>query len=130
MADYQYSIGTAADNLQNLEDDLGILPPHPAPFTEWAVTYEAGDGMEHGDGFPSAVWNWDYLSAAHVATLRTYCPNRSAHVYIKTIKADMQTYGTYYCVMTWPAIPDDAEWRLGRVTLNFSIRFTHLQEVT
>ena len=47
MADYQYAIGTAAGSLQNLEDDLEIPPPHPAPYREWASTYDAGDGRNN-----------------------------------------------------------------------------------
>jgi hypothetical protein len=127
MADYQYAIGTAADNLQNLEDDLGIPPPHPAPHTEWATEYEAGDGRQYGDGWPSVTWRWAYLNATHLAALRTYCTGKSAHVYIKTLKPDLTTYGTYYCVMVWP---DDPKYRPGRVKLDFEIQFTHLEEVT
>lgn len=129
MSDYEYAIGTTAENLQNLEDDLGIPPPHPAPFREWAVDYEAGDGQVYGDGPASAEWHWDYLGASHIAALRVYCTGKSSAVYIKTLKADLTTYGIYYVVMIWPSLPDDATYQMGRVSTNFVIRFTHLQEV-
>lgn len=128
MGEYDYAIGTAADNLQNLEDDLGIPPPHPAPFREWAATYECGDGRVQGDGWPSVEWHWDYLSAVHAAALRTYCSGKSAFVYIKTLKADRTTYGTYYVVMIWPTLPDEAAFQMGRASSNFVLRFTHAQE--
>ena len=129
MADYEYAIGTTADNLQNLEDDLSIPPPHPAPFREWATTYDCGNGRVRGDGFPSVEWHFDYLSAAHVAALRAYCTGKSANVYLKTLKADATSYGTYYGVMIWPALPDEAAFQMGRVSTNFVIRFTHLEAV-
>lgn len=130
MADYQYAIGTSADNLQNLEDDLEITPPHPAPYKEWATTYEAGDGKTHGDGWPSVIWNWDILLATYIGILRTYCTGKSASVYIKTLNADLVTYGTYSAIMHWPVMPDDFTYRPGRAVLNFSIQFTHLEEVS
>lgn len=128
MSDYEYAIGDAADNLQNLEDDLSIPPPHPAPFREWAADYSCGDGRVRGDGWPSADWHWDYLSAAHVAALRAYCTGKSAAVYVKTLKADGTTYGTYSAIMTWPTLPDDAAFQMGRASTNFVLKFTHLEE--
>ena len=129
MADYEYGIGLAADALQNLEDDLSIPPPHPAPFREWSSAYTCGDGRVRGDGFPSADWHWDYLSAVHVAALRAYCTGKSASVYIKTLKADRTTYGTYLVVMIWPTLPDDAAFQMGRASTNFVLKFTHLEAV-
>lgn len=126
MADYEYAIGTSAANLQNLEDDLGIMPPHPAPFQEWALEYEAGDGRVHGDGWPSVTWHFDYLTAVHIAALRTYCPGKSANVYIRTLKPDHTTYGTYSVIMIWPSRLD---YRMGRGTSDVEMQFTHLEEV-
>jgi hypothetical protein len=125
MSDYEYSIGTAADDLQNLEDDLGLPPPHPTPHLEWATTYECGDGRVYGDGFPSVEWHWDYLSAANIASLRTYCSGKSATVYIKTLEPDYETYGTYSAIMVWP---DEPGFQMGRVSTNFVLKFTHLEE--
>jgi hypothetical protein len=130
MADYEYSIGTSPGALNNLEDDLGIPPPHPAPFREWAATYEAGDGRTHGDGWPSVVWTWTILLAPYIGILRTYCSGKSATVYIKTLKADLTTYGTYSAIMHWPTMPDDFTYRPGRAVLDFSLQFTHLEEVS
>lgn len=130
MADYEYAIGTAVGNLQNLEDDLSLPPPHPAPFKEWALAYACGDGRVRGDGFPSAQWKFDYLSAAHIAALRAYCSGKSAAVYIKTVKADGTTYETYSAIMIWPTMPDEAAFEMGRVSTNFVLKFTHLQEAS
>lgn len=127
MAEYEYAIGTDPEDLENLEDDLGIPPPHPAPFKEWAVTYDAGDGRTHGDGWPSCIWNWSILLAAHLAELRVYCSGKSAHVYIKTLTGNLTTYGTYYAILHWP---EEMPYVPGRAVRNFSLRFTHLQEVT
>lgn len=129
MADYEYAIGSAAEALQSVEDDLGLPPPHPAPFREWAVTYDCGDGKVRGDGFPSADWNWDYLDENHIAALRAYCTGKSADIYIKTVKADGETYGTYSAIMVWPTMPDEAAFQMGRASTNFVLKFTHLVEV-
>lgn len=126
MPDYDYSIGASPEALDNVED-LGLPPPHPAPYKEWAITYGAGDGRTHGDGWPSVPWHWDYLSAAHIATLREYCPGKSAGLYIKTLKADLTTYGIYSAIMHWP---EELPYRPGRAVLDFTIQFTHLSEVT
>lgn len=127
MADYEYAIGTTVENLQNLEDDLGIMPPHPAPFQEWAAEYEAGDGRVHGDGWPSATWHFDYLTAAHIAALRTYCTGKSANVYIRTLKPDHTSYGTYSAIMRWPS---KLGYRMGRGTSDVELQFTHIEEVS
>lgn len=130
MADYEYGIGTSPEALDNLEDDLGIPPPHPAPFKEWASVYDTGDGQTKGDGWPSCVWNWDYLDAAHLAILRAYCTGKSASIYIKTLKADLTTYGTYSAIMHWPTMPEDYNYRMGRAVLGFALQFTHLEEAS
>lgn len=129
MADYEYALGTDPGDLQNLEDDLLIPPPHPATFTEWAGSYEAGTGMVYGDGWPSAKWQWDYLSAANVAALRAFCTGKSAQVYIRTLKVDVTTYANYSAIVIWPTMPDEAEWRMGRASVNFALVFTHLEEI-
>jgi len=126
MADYQYAIGEDPGEMLNLEDDLGVMPPHPAPFLEWATSYETGTGMMQGDGWPSCEWHFDFLDATMLATLRTYCPNKSAVVYITTLKADLTTYGTFQAVMIWP---DDRDYRMGRAVTDFTIQFTHLEEI-
>lgn len=127
MSDYDYAIGTTALNLQELEDDLGVPPPHPAPMQEWALEYKAGDGRVYGDGFPSVTWKFDFLSAAHIAALRTYCTGKSANVYIVTLDADGTTYSTYSAVLTWPTMPKDATMVMGRASTNFALKFTHLE---
>jgi len=127
MSDYEYSIGTTVENLQNLEDDLGIPPPHPAPYTEWSAEYTGGDGRVHGDGWPSATWQWDYLSAAHIAALRTYCPGKSANITIRTLEPDLTSYGVYSCVVVWPS---GGEYEMGRVSTDFELLFTHLEEAS
>lgn len=127
MSDYEYAIGLSVEGLQNLEDDLNIPPPYPAPFQEWASDYAAGDGRVYGDGWPSATWHFDYLSTAHVAALRTYCTGKSANVYIRTLQADHTSYGTYLAVMIWPSRLD---YRVGRASTDVELVFTHLQEVS
>lgn len=127
MAEYEYAIGTDPEDLENLEDDLGIPPPHPAPFKEWAVTYDAGDGRSHGDGWPSCTWTWSILMAAHLAALRAYCSGKSASLYIKTLKPDLVTYGTYSAILHWP---EETGYVPGRAVRDFSLRFTHLEEIT
>lgn len=126
MADYEYALGNAADALQNLEDDLDLPPPHPAPFREWATVYSCGDGAVQGDGFPSADWNWDYLDKDHVAALRAYCSGKSASVYITTLEADGESYGTYQAIMLWP---DEPGFQMGRASTSFVLKFTHLEAV-
>ncbi len=130
MADYEYAIGLTAETLQNLEDDLGLPPPHPAVFQEWSTSYTAGDGSVYGDGWPSVEWHFDYLSAVHVAALRTFCTGKSAPVYIRTIQADGTTYGNYSAVMTWPTMPEDAAFQMGRAVTDFVLKMTHLEVVT
>jgi len=109
MAIYEYKIATEAEGvggLKNIEDELStpVNPPHPATPTEWPVTYEAMDGQEYGDGYPSQVWHFDYLSQAMANELRTYCTARSAIVYLRTRKVDGSgAWANYKAVMVWPA---------------------------
>jgi len=136
MAVYEYKIATEAEGvvgLKNIEDELAtaVNPPHPVTPTEWAVTYQAMDGQSYGDGYPSQVWHFDYLTQAMRNQLREYCPGRSATVYIRTRKVDGSgEWANYKAIMVWPASHQPGMGVNGLGYYDFEIEFTFMEEQT
>jgi hypothetical protein len=134
MAVYEYKIATEAEGvegLKNVEDELavGLPPPHPVRPTEWATTYEGMDGQQHGDGYPSQVWPWTYLSQAMYNVLRAYCTGKSATVYIRTRKVDGSgDWANYKAIMVWPTSTSPNMGVGGLAYRNFELEFTFMEE--
>jgi len=103
MTQYSFEIGTTSSttNLESLT--VPVNPPsRPPDYKEWSSSYDQADGGMAGDGYPIAIWTFDYLTAAQVAQLRTFCTGRSAAIYINTLIND-DTYDKFSCVMIWDA---------------------------
>lgn len=124
MADYSYEIGANAGARVNVET-LGVTPPR-GQFNEQSVRRTGGDGVEVGDGFPQAVWEFDFLTVAMFNILCGYITGASTVVSIKTRKSDgtYQAYAT--AVMHRPKVPDDAT-RIFSGWRNTTFRFTRLE---
>jgi len=124
VADYSYEIGANAGARQNVET-LGVNPPR-GQLNEYSVRRTGGDGVEVGDGFPAAVWEFDFLTVAMFNILCGYITGASTVVSIKTRKSDgtYQAYAT--AVMHRPQIPNDAVRVFGGWQ-NVVFRFTRLE---
>jgi hypothetical protein len=91
-------IGTSPEGLTDLAD-LGV----PFPMTEipWAETEELGSGQLRQVGPKHTNCNIGVLEYEAHATLRTYCPNASAEVYIE-LEYNDETSAVYKAIMRWP----------------------------
>jgi len=101
MPQYSYGISDSTSATTNVESLTTPLNPPRSTYNEWSRTYDRSDGSSEGDGYPSAVWHFDYLSQAQVTQLRTLCTGRSASVYITT-RINTGAFATYTAQMIWP----------------------------
>ena len=126
MTTYSYMIGSAMNNLKNVEAlDTSLPAKHKnvAPrglFVEpWSVYRTAANGLEVGDGFPRCKWVWDAMYQDQLDDMLAYLSGaQSAVVYIRTRKDD-RTYKYYKCVMHRPK-PDEMRRIFGGIGLEGS----------
>lgn len=119
---YEFEIGTVVDETVTLTS-LGV----PAPKYEYGLyagEIILGDGTARGVGFPVTAWHWTFLTDAQRTALRTYCPGKSASVFIRTIKDD-NTYADFEAIMIWPT---HEERQSGRV-MDFTLEFRNMVEL-
>ncbi|MGQ9768511.1 MAG: hypothetical protein ACUVSS_14635, partial [Anaerolineae bacterium] len=95
-------------------------------FIEYTREYDKADGQVGGDGYPTAIWTFDLLTPEQVAKLRTYCPGKSASVYIRT-RAPNEQFVKYVAIMIWPS--DLMKKRLAGRYLDVEIHFRRLVAV-
>jgi hypothetical protein len=118
MALFEFSLGLTADTMDNLED-MGseeIVPDWT--YTESSNPVELANGHVRNLGFPLITWHWGFLSAADRTLLQTYCPGKSADVFVRTPVADC-TFRTFQAVMVWPAGEDPSVGIYKDVTIEF-----------
>lgn len=116
-----FEIGTSIAGMQTL-DILGITPPFQAPYNPYTVEVDAADARVYGHGFSSTAWLWGFVSQAERDLLKSYCPGKSAVVYIRTHDADWEWV---YCqaIMVWqPESPPNNGF-----IVEFSLAFRILQ---
>lgn len=93
-------------------------------FQPWAGVADLGSGLARGLGRPTAQWFWGFILPAMKAQLRTYCPDKSARVFIKTLIDNATgTYATYEAAMLWP----DDESQIGSPPFQIDFRDLILQ---
>lgn len=121
---YDFEIGTAIDNMVNVETlDGGKMPAPRAPYRVYTEPIELGSGAIRGAGYPSVVWRWGFLTQDQRDILRAYCTGASADVYIKTSGVDSaDAYAVYSAVMVWP----EEEDRQASRRTDFAIEFRKL----
>ena len=128
MASYSYEIGSTSSTT-NLESLTVPVNPasRPPDYKEWSESYDQADGGMAGNGYPVAVWTFDYLTAAQVAQLRTFCTGRSAVAYINTLIND-DSYDKFSCVMIWDADQQNKR-EFGGVVMGLRLVFRKLVAV-
>lgn len=118
---YEFKIGATAETMVTLLS-LGV----PAPKYEYGIfsgEIVLGDGTARGVGFPVTAWHWGFLTSAQREALRTYCPGKSAIVFMRTIKDD-GTYADFEAVVIWA---NQEERQAGRI-IDFTLSFRNMVE--
>ncbi len=123
MPRYGFEIGTTSTTT-NLENLATPVEPPDFTYTEHPKQVPLMNGMVRGMGFPQASWIWGFITAAERAMLRTFCPGKSASVFIVT-PDNSRTYKKYQAVMVWPAGEDPTV----DILPDFTIEFRHLVEI-
>ena len=104
---YDYQIGTSSGSMVKLENLVvsGSAIPVTYPkstFMPYSSEQKLVSGLVRGVGYPTATWIWGIISREERDALRSFCPNKSASVYIRTKTMDSaDAYHTYSAVMVW-----------------------------
>lgn len=117
-----FEIGLTEVGLANVE---GLTPPllHPRATPPLpSMSIPLASAKVRGAGWLTFTWTWDFLEQDEYNLLRTYCPNRSATLFV-TSKADDGTYDSYSVEMVWPERPERSQ----NTFLDFSLRFNVLE---
>jgi hypothetical protein len=117
-----YKIGTSLVGMVTL-DSLGIPDPKGIyrPYTE---AVNLGDGTVRGAGYPTAEWQWGFLTQTQREALRDYCAGASASVYIETTTTEnSDEYKDFLAVMIWP---EEEERTSAMRRLEFSVQFRQM----
>lgn len=108
MAQYEYGLGLAADEIVYLEEmpvptyPFMVNPPR-GNFVPYSIKNDRGDGHISGHGWPKDTWSFDVLYQNMIDYLRsTYCPGQSANLYIST-RNDSGVFAVYYGILAWPS---------------------------
>ena len=122
MAIADFEIGLTQGALANVE---GLNPPllHPRATPPLpSMSIPLASAAVRGAGWLTFTWSWDFLQQDQYNLLRTYCPNRSATLFVAT-KDDEGDYKDYEVEMIWPEGPERSQ----NTYLGFTLKFNVLE---
>jgi hypothetical protein len=123
---HSFAIGTVL-TIAGMVNLQALATPVRYPKTAYhpyAGVVDLEDNTQRGVGLPVVTWHWTSLPQAQRDVLRTFCPNNTASVYIRTRTNDASAEFKYYsAVMVWPSLAEeyDAATRQG-----FDVTFRNL----
>lgn len=120
----EFEIGATEEELTNIEILAEPLDPPKSEFFPYARTVNLGSGGKRGVGFPMAAWSFPLMTVEQRDQLKTFCPDASGEVYIRTKKND-DTYAIFQAIMIWPENED----RWYGIKRNYQIVFRNLVEI-
>ena len=118
---FDYQIGLSSGSMIKLENLATPVDYPKGDYMPYASEQTLVSGLVRGAGLPVDTWNWDVLPRDQRDMLRSFCPGKSAFVYIKTKTKDSgDSYHTFQAVMVWPT---DKEIRDVQRRTGFLIHF-------
>ncbi len=102
---------------------LGIPEPLSG-YQPYSQDFDQADAMVSGIGWATDTWRWAFLTLAQISALRTFCPGKSARVYIQTL-SDGKIAREYLAILIWPK----KETRTAGKALDVSLEFRLLEEL-
>lgn len=117
----EFEIGSTLVGMTNIEALATPLELPKSEYYPYARTVNLGDGGRRGVGYPMAAWTFPLLTVEQRDQLKSFCPDASATVYIRT-KLNDDTYADFSAVMIWT----DTEDRWYGVKRNYQILFRNL----
>lgn len=121
MPQADFEIGTSYETLTNIEELTTPLELPKSSYAPYAHTVNLGSGGKRGVGFPMASWTFALLTVEQRDQLKTFCPDASGAVYIRT-KLNDDTYAAFTATMIWHE--DEERWY--GVKRNYQIVFRNL----
>jgi hypothetical protein len=113
---FDYQIGLTSGSMLKLENLATPVDYPKGDFMPYATEQVLVSGLVRGTGLPVDTWTWDVMTREQRDMMRTFCPGKSALVYIKTKTKDTaDSYHIYQAVMVWPTSKEvrDAQRRTG-----------------
>jgi hypothetical protein len=124
MAIAEFEIGLTEVGLANVEGlTPKLLHPRATPPLP-SMSIPLASAKVRGAGWLTFNWTWDFLEQEQYNLLRTYCPARSATIFVST-KDEEGTYASYRTEMIWPERPERSQ----NTYLDFTITFNVLEEL-
>lgn len=102
-----YQIGAVSGSMMKLGELVisGSSVPVSYPkstFMPYTEDQPLVSGLVRGVGYPACTWTWGVVTREERDALRTFCPGKSAWVYVRTKTMDSaDSYHTYHAVMVW-----------------------------
>lgn len=121
--------GNNPNNWSQLDQILDVGEPDWA-FQKYQAVIILGDMTKKGIGYPSASWTWRGISETDRETLRAFCADLSAEVYVSTPTNETingaRVWTDASAVMNWLEMDEE---KSAERTLDFRIEFTKMVEV-
>jgi hypothetical protein len=118
---YLYAIGLSSGSMTLLSALSTPVDQPKGDYMPYSAEQVLVSGLVRGTGLPVDTWHWDVLPREQRDMLRTFCPGKSAQVYITTKTKDMtDSYHTFQAIMVWPT---DKEVRDVQRRTDFAIKF-------
>lgn len=119
--DMDYQIGVSSGSLMNLSalavSGSTVEVSYPkSTYMPYSSEQQLVSGLVRGVGYPVAVWIWGVITREERDALRSFCPGKSANVYIRTKTMDSaDSYATFAAVMVWNTQEEerDTQRRIG-----------------
>lgn len=122
-----FKIGTTLAGITTLDALTTFVPDPKTSFRSYSKLLDLGSGLKRGAGWPTAEWNYGFLTQAQREQLRTFCAGASAEVFITTRTRDEDNedslFKTFKAVMIWP---EEEDYRNSR-RVDVTIKFTRLE---
>jgi len=84
-----YHIGSVLTDMDTFQQ-LGIEAPFQGAYVPFTVLAPAHDALVYGHGFEATALHWGFISQAQRNTLKSYCPGKSAVVFMRVRDDDWQ----------------------------------------
>ena len=120
-----FEIATTLEELTDLAELTTAIEPPKSSYLPYARVVNKGNGGTRGIGMPVASWTFGVLSIEQYNQLKSFCPEASAEIYIRT-KKDDDSFAEFQGKIIWPNDPQDRWYAQRR---SFTILFRNLIEV-
>ena len=100
---YDFQIGLVSGSMLKLENLATPVDYPKSDFMPYSSEQLLVSGLVRGVGLPVDTWTWNVIPRNQRDMLRTYCPGKSALLYMRTRTKDTaDSFHTYQAVMVWP----------------------------